>query len=233
MRVLVFGAHPDDETIGMGGTICKHTQRGDEVMVCCMTDGSGGGLKGYTEPGVTGPELAEIRKRELKAACDVMGVNKIEFGWYEDGFLFLNEGSLIKTGNLIRSYKPDRVYVQQGDMPHASTNLDHIELYRIVAETLFKIRWPNYPKLGRERWDVKEIYAYTDWGHNVATGSPADAFVDISDVIDLKSKAIECHKSQGYWKLVENVKAVNRALGITSGIGEYVESFKTIRTVLL
>ena len=233
MRVLVFGAHPDDETIGMGGTICKHTRRGDEVAVCCMTDGSGGGLKGYTKPGVTGRRLAEIRQRELKAACDVMGVSQIEFGWYEDGFLFLNEGSLIKTGNLIRTYKPDRVYLQYGEIPHGYTNLDHIELYRIVTEALFKIRWPNYPKLGNERWDVKEIYAYSDWGHNLATGPPADAFVDITSVIDAKAKAVECHKSQGYWKLAENVKAVNRALGITSGIGEYVESFKTMRAILL
>jgi LmbE family N-acetylglucosaminyl deacetylase len=231
MRVLVFGAHPDDETVGMGGTICKHTRRHDEVMVCCMTDGSGGGLQGYSDPGVTGPELTKIRKSELKAACDLMGVNEIEFGWFEDGFLFLSEESLTKTGNLIRSYKPDRVYLQYGNIPHGYTNLDHIELYRIVTESLYKIRWPNYPKLGKDRWDVKEIYAYTEWG--TPTGAPADAFVDISDVIDLKVKAVECHKSQGYWKFAETVKFADRAVGISSGIGEYAESFKTLRTVLL
>jgi len=229
MRVLVFGTHPDDETIGMGGTICKHTQRGDDVMVCCMTDGSGGGLRGYTEPGVTGPELAEIRKKELKAACSVIGVSKIEFGWYEDGFLFLNEESLIKTGNLIRSYKPDRVYLQYGNLPIGTTNLDHIEQYRTVMEALQKVRWPNYPKLGPEVWHVKQIYAY---GLNTE-GGVADSFVDITDVANLKRKALECYKSQGYWKLGESWGAQDRILGIISGIGEYVEGFKTIRTLLL
>ena len=227
LRILVFGAHPDDETGGMGGTICKHTRRGDEVMVCCMTDGSGGGLKGYTEPGITGPELAKLRKKELEAACKVMGVSKIEFGWYEDGFLFLNEGSLIKTGNLIRSYKPDRVYLMYGDVPIGSTNLDHIEQYRIAMESLQKVRWPNYPKLGRDRWDVKQIYAY---GQLVPV---PDSFVDITDVLDLKRKALECHKSQGYWKLGESLAGRNRILGISSGMGEYVEGFKTIRATLL
>jgi LmbE family N-acetylglucosaminyl deacetylase len=229
MRILVFGTHPDDETLGMGGTICKHAQRGDKVVVCCLTDGSGGGLKGYTKPGVTGPELKEIRKKELKDACDVMGVSKIEFGWYEDGFLFLNEDSLIKTGNLIRSYKPDRVYVQYGDVPTGSTNLDHCEQYRIVMEALQKVRWPNYPKLGKEVCNVKQIYAYA----LSISGGSADSFVDITDVIELKRKAIGCFKSQNYWKFEESFGGQDRTLGIMSGMGEYVEGFKTIRTHIL
>ena len=39
-RVLVLAAHPDDEVLGMGGTIAVHTDRGDEVRVVVVTDGS-------------------------------------------------------------------------------------------------------------------------------------------------------------------------------------------------
>ena len=39
MRVLVFAAHPDDESIGLGGTIYKHVKRDDAVKVVYMTDG--------------------------------------------------------------------------------------------------------------------------------------------------------------------------------------------------
>ena len=39
-RVLVLAAHPDDEVLGMGGTIAVHTDRGDEVRVVVLTDGS-------------------------------------------------------------------------------------------------------------------------------------------------------------------------------------------------
>ena len=39
-RVLVLAAHPDDEVLGMGGTIAVHSSRGDELHVVCVTDGS-------------------------------------------------------------------------------------------------------------------------------------------------------------------------------------------------
>ena len=40
MKVLVFAAHPDDEVLGMGGTLCVHAaEQGDEVRVVCVTDG--------------------------------------------------------------------------------------------------------------------------------------------------------------------------------------------------
>jgi LmbE family N-acetylglucosaminyl deacetylase len=39
-RVLVFAAHPDDEVLGMGGTIAVHVDRGDDVRVVVVTDGS-------------------------------------------------------------------------------------------------------------------------------------------------------------------------------------------------
>jgi len=39
-RVLVLAAHPDDEVLGMGATIALHADRGDEVRVVCLTDGS-------------------------------------------------------------------------------------------------------------------------------------------------------------------------------------------------
>ena len=41
-RVLVLAPHPDDDVIGCGGTLCKHVQADDEVMVAYMTDGSRG-----------------------------------------------------------------------------------------------------------------------------------------------------------------------------------------------
>ena len=40
MNVLVFAAHPDDEVLGMGGTIAVHADRGEAVTVVCLTDGS-------------------------------------------------------------------------------------------------------------------------------------------------------------------------------------------------
>ena len=38
-RILVICAHPDDETLGLGGTICHHVEKGDKVNVLIFTDG--------------------------------------------------------------------------------------------------------------------------------------------------------------------------------------------------
>ena len=40
MKTLVLAAHPDDEVLGMGGTIALHTKRGDAVRIVVITDGS-------------------------------------------------------------------------------------------------------------------------------------------------------------------------------------------------
>ena len=94
-------------------------------------------------------------------------------------------------------------------------------------ESLQKVRWANYPKLGRDRWDVKQTYVY-----GFAMPNP-ESFVDITDVLDLKRKAVMCFKSQNYWKMEETFLATPRRLGIMSGMGDYVEGFKTIRGMLL
>ena len=39
MRVLAISAHPDDETIGAGGTLARHVAEGDEVFWCVVTQG--------------------------------------------------------------------------------------------------------------------------------------------------------------------------------------------------
>ena len=41
MKILVIAAHPDDETLGAGGTIAKHIENDDDVMIIILTDGVG------------------------------------------------------------------------------------------------------------------------------------------------------------------------------------------------
>ncbi len=67
MKVLVFAPHPDDESIGMGGTIYKHTQRGDEVAIAIMTTGNIGSLE------IDPKRLEKTREKEVREACKVLG----------------------------------------------------------------------------------------------------------------------------------------------------------------
>ena len=68
MKVLVFAAHPDDEVLGMGGTLCLHAaEQGDEVRVVCVTDGSSSQYPGNEE-------VRERKNDEVQQAARVLGV---------------------------------------------------------------------------------------------------------------------------------------------------------------
>ena len=74
-RVLVFAAHPDDEVLGMGGTIALHAERGDDVRIVVVTDGSSTQYPGDAETlarqaGEAGGSVAEV---------GVKGVVHLEF----------------------------------------------------------------------------------------------------------------------------------------------------------
>jgi N-acetylglucosamine malate deacetylase 1 len=67
-RVLVVAAHPDDETLGAGGTIARHAAAGDEVWVCLLSEGAS---SRHGE--------VELQKSCAERACEVLGVHKVVF----------------------------------------------------------------------------------------------------------------------------------------------------------
>jgi len=224
MRVLVFGAHPDDETIGMGGTIYKHTQRGDEVRVVIMTSGDAGSME------VPSNELVELRKRETMAACKILGVSSVEFLGFKDEFLFLNEDTLTRVGRIIRTYKPHRVYTHHTDASLSEDNLDHINTFRIVSRAIFISKWPFFSELGKEAWEVREFYTY----EVLSPIQEPNTFVDITDVMEIKLKAMAKYESQMKWgQWDEAVKSLNKFRAKVNLRGEYAEAFKVIKTAIL
>src|SRR5438552_7167944 len=80
MNVLVVAPHPDDESIGCGGTICLHATRGDRVAAVFLTSGELG-LKELA------PEEAwRIRESEAQRAAEILGIAALTFlrcpDWY-------------------------------------------------------------------------------------------------------------------------------------------------------
>src|SRR5262245_5051670 len=80
-RVLVRSPHPDDESIGCGGTLRKHALRGDEVRVVFLTSGEKGGHGRPPE------ETARVREGEAVAAAAILGLSGVEFWRQQDGGL--------------------------------------------------------------------------------------------------------------------------------------------------
>ena len=75
-RILVVCAHPDDETLGMGGTIALHTGKKENVFVLIISEGES--ARGKNKSKIT------QRKKQAEKACELLGVKEIKFLDYAD-----------------------------------------------------------------------------------------------------------------------------------------------------
>src|SRR5580698_3341236 len=104
-RVVVLAPHMDDEVIGCGGTLARHTKLGAEVTVVFLTDGRlVGRVSGTTEIGA-------LRKEEARAALDSLNVKRIEFLDAHDGSLAASPGLAEKLRKILEECRPDIVYL--------------------------------------------------------------------------------------------------------------------------
>jgi GlcNAc-PI de-N-acetylase len=134
-RVMVIAPHPDDETIGCGGTLRKHHLAGDRVTAVFMTDGSkGAALAG----GISGEAIIELRKHEARAAAAVLGIDECIFLRNQDTYLQCSPHTVGQLRRLLQSLQPDIVYAPSP----LETHRDHREACVIAACALGEYSQP-------------------------------------------------------------------------------------------
>ena len=180
-KVLVIAPHPDDEVIGVGGTIIKHVESGAEVYVCFVCRGK--------EPLFRDSEV-ELCRTETIECHKILGVK--ERFYLDFPSVLLEKEDLYKINDalsfVINKVQPNVVYIPHiGDMQK-----DH----QIVAECAMVALRPKYSHR------VMHIYSYetlseTGWNTpNVSNAFIPNVYVDISNQNSKKLKAIKCYKSQ-------------------------------------
>ena len=186
-RVLCIEPHPDDCVIGMGGTIRKLTEAGKEVIYLCLTDGS----MGTHDENLNAHELALIRRREEEESAKMLGVNKIVWLDYKDTELSYTVEVRNQIIKVLRRERPDVVFAPDPWLPYEA-HPDHVTAGRLALEAVLFSPLPNvarsdlYVGLKPHRVELVGLY-YT---------AKPNYFVDITDVIELKLKAVRAHKSQ-------------------------------------
>ncbi len=187
-RALGIFAHPDDAEFLCGGTVAKLCAAGWEVRYIVATSGD----KGTKEPELTPSRLAEMREAEQTAAGGVLGVKECIYLRYPDGFLEADAEFRGRLVRLIRRYRPDTVITWDG-FRRGFNHRDHRNCGIATYDALFPaVRDPlYYPD------DVADGLDYHKVGEILLAGSDqADYFVDISDHLETKARAIYCHTSQ-------------------------------------
>jgi LmbE family N-acetylglucosaminyl deacetylase len=225
-RALVVFAHPDDAEFGSSGTVATWTNEGTEVQYVCVTDGSAGS----NEPGVVRSELAELRREEQLAACEVLGVSRCEFLGIPDGHVEVTLDLRRAITREVRRFRPDvfvvpdparlwdseRRYVNHSD--HRAVGQACLAVVNPDASTR-----PMFPELldeGFEPFEIPRMWM-PSWDTDV------DTFVDITDTIETKIAALRCHKSQIHdWPVDEWIRDRAATRGAAAGLA-FAESFRT------
>lgn len=191
---MLIYAHPDDESIITGGTIRMMVEKGYEVDLVCATRGEAS--TAYDREYVKKEHLAEVREKELIDSCQILGVSKLYFMDYLDGTLDTipeNEG-VEKLLRYMNEEKPNIVITFEPE--GISHHKDHKTIHKWTMKALSSDKLCNMPE--------KIYWATEDRGagrlkKGKAMGHFRDdmtTIVDISGVIDIKTEAIKCHRSQ-------------------------------------
>jgi LmbE family N-acetylglucosaminyl deacetylase len=205
---IVFSPHPDDETLGCGGTIIKKKRSGTDVTIVFMTDG-----RRSHEHLISGDELKSIRAEEALAASQALGLeeNEIVFLEFEDGKLNDNQISAInRVKEILLLQQPNEVFIPYYKEP-LSWSKDHLATNRIVVSALqiygkkvfvyeypigFWCHWPwivNVPisSLWKKMDDLKKGLV-----SGLSLLKDFRCSVCIEDVLELKRVALDQYRSQ-------------------------------------
>jgi LmbE family N-acetylglucosaminyl deacetylase len=213
-RVMSIHAHPDDQEFTVGGTLAKWAREGAEIVTVCLTHGDAGSNR-FTPPEMTRARLAQIRDREQRAACRVLGIKDVVFLDYEDGVLAPTIDMRRDLTRLIRRHQPDTVVCGDPTMRfYGNRYMNHPD-HRVASDVALDAVFPSaetrfiFPELlaeGLAPHHVREV-----WLHGSAH---SDTCVDIAATLPLKIQALREHRSQlGDWDPSAMLKSWAREQG--------------------
>jgi glutamate/tyrosine decarboxylase-like PLP-dependent enzyme/LmbE family N-acetylglucosaminyl deacetylase len=225
LRLMAVLAHPDDESLGFGGTLAKYAAEGVETFLVTATRGERGRYRGFAtddarHPGAAG--LATIREAELRAAARELGVHELSLLDYEDSQIDRADPHelIAAVAGHIRRVRPDVVVTFGPDGAYGHP--DHIAISQAATgaavaaadpgfamddaaalrphavSKLYYLAWP------RSTWSAYEE-AFRKLRSNVdGVERQAEPWADwaITTVIDTRSswaavwRAVSCHESQ-------------------------------------
>jgi LmbE family N-acetylglucosaminyl deacetylase len=223
-KILVVAAHPDDEILGCGATMARLIRRGS--VACTLILGEGITARDNIRNREKRKEEILGLKKQAIRANKVIGIKKTCFCDFPDNrFDSVPLLDIVKAVESIKKeFSPDMIFTHSSK----DLNIDHRITYNAVL-TAFR------PVKGEK---VREVYSFevpssTEWNYpNVF--SP-NMFVDISDTLEIKLKALKCYKSEmmefPHPRSEASIRNYARRWGSAAGL-DCAEAFEIIRSIL-
>ncbi len=184
-RAMAIGAHPDDIEFGAGGTLARWAAAGCEATMLVVTDGSKGSWDAATDPA----RLVAVRREEQERAAGVLGVTTVIHLDEVDGELEYSMQLRAELCRQIRLARPDVVFTHD-PWQHYQIHPDHRVTGTAALDAVVAARDPLFfPEQG--------LAAYRPGAVLLWSADEPDHWEDIATTLDLKVKALLCHRSQG------------------------------------
>jgi LmbE family N-acetylglucosaminyl deacetylase len=186
LRVLIFGAHPDDCEFTAGGVAALYAQQGHEVLFVSLTNGDAGHQQ------QAGAQLVQRRRAEALAAAAVIGI-RYELLDNHDGELLPTLENRRKLITLIRAFKPDLIMSPRPNDYHP----DHRYTAQLIQDAAYMVMVPNICASSPHLADNPAIVYVSDHFQKPYPFTP-DVVVAIDDVVEQKVDLLDAHTSQVY-----------------------------------
>ena len=242
LRLLCVGGHPADAFDSAGGTLAHHVERGDQVTVMALTQGTRihdvvisdtlrfrSQMPSAEELAALMEERAKVKEDEVRRACGFLGITDVRFFRYDDSAITITAELIERMARLVREVRPDIVITHH---PHelGGFGIHHASTARLVLEGVAAAGAvgagdPNPPHRVAQifftllalQFPVVKLASLVGWA--------PDVVIDITDVAERKVRALDALRSQQYGgdyarKTVEQADgAMGRNVGAAYGEG--------------
>lgn len=216
-KVLVIAVHPDDETLGCGGTLLKHKSNKDEIhwMICTQTNKNN--------------DFYKTRVNEIEKVIELYNFDSVHN--LELDSMRVDEYSMSelvsKISKVINEIKPNIIYLPFKDDVHS----DHRKLFEAAYSCTKSFRYPFIKKIY-----MMETLSETEF--SLSTKENAfipNSFVDISEYLEKKLEIMKVFESEianhPFPRSLENIKALATYRGATANC-KYAESFMLLKEII-
>lgn len=218
-KVIVVSVHPDDETLGCGGTLLKHKFQGDEIYWFLLTGAD------ISIPEDQMDETARFRKRLVQSVDEMYRFDGIEDLALPPARLHTVDMKdiVMKVGEVFNRIRPNIIYMMFAKDVHS----DHRIAFDAVYSCTKSFRYPFI-----ERVYMMETLSETEFAPPVSANVfVPNVYVDISDFIDQKLRIMEKYSKQlmeaPYPRSLSSIKALARIRGSRAGV-MYAEAFQLL-----